>query len=194
MPERPTTYQTRTNDDLKEAFLAVLARKPLADMTVAEVVREARVSRSTFYLHYNNLGEMYDAMVSEVTCRALPLINKCGCDCAPESGKTPFCLLLRENERYRPLFKESRFLETIFQNREAAEQSNLIAKLMTRGLDAQQARAIFSFQMSGCFTVSTMLGSSNADWPKIMKTLDTFIQGGLAALDAANPDHRMQPR
>lgn len=38
------TYQTRTGSDLKSAFLRILEKKPLSDMTIAEVVREAPVS------------------------------------------------------------------------------------------------------------------------------------------------------
>ena len=178
------TYRTRTDDDLKSAFLRILEKKPLSDMTIAEVVREAHVSRSTFYLHYQNLGELYDDMVREVACLVLPLLTRCGCDCEPEKGKKPFCHIVRETNQYTPLFREARFLETILQSEGAAEQSTLIAKLMDRGLDAQQARAVFAFQMSGCFAVSSMLGAKDADWPKIRATLDRYIQGGLDALEA----------
>ena len=166
------TYQTRTDSDLKSAFLKILEKKPLSDMTIAEVVREAHISRSTFYLHYQNLGELYDEMVREVACQVLPLLTRCGCNCEPEKGKQPFCHIVREANQYTPLFRETRFLETILQSE------------MDRGLDAQQARAIFAFQMSGCFAVSSMLGASNADWAKIRATLDRYIQGGLDALES----------
>lgn len=75
MPRESMTYQTRTDGDLKSAFLRVLEKKPLSDMTIAEVVREAHVGRSTFYLHYQNLGELYDEMVREVACQILPLFT-----------------------------------------------------------------------------------------------------------------------
>lgn len=184
MPRESMTYQTRTDSDLKSTFLRILEKKPLSDMTIAEVVREAHVSRSTFYLHYQNLGELYDEMVREVACQVLPLLTRCGCNCEPENGKQPFCHIVRESNQYTPLFRETRFLETILQSEGAAEQSVLIAKLMDRGLDAQQARAIFAFQMSGCFAVSSMLGAENADWAKIRATLDRYIQGGLDALES----------
>lgn len=183
MPRGSMTYQTRTDSDLKSAFLRILEKKPLSDMTIAEVVREAQVSRSTFYLHYQNLGDLYDEMVREVACQVLPLLTGCGCNCEPENGRKPFCHVVRETNRYTPLFRESRFLETILQSEGAAEQSTLIAKLMNRGLDAQQARAVFAFQMSGCFAVSSMLGAGDSDWGEIRMTLDRYIQGGLDALE-----------
>lgn len=190
MPRGNAIYQTRTDSDLKSAFLRILAKKPLSDMTIAEVVREAHVSRSTFYLHFQNLGDLYDDMVREVACQVLPLLTGCGCNCEPESGRKPFCHVVREENRYTPLFRESRFLETILQSEGAAEQSALIAKLMDRGLDAQQARAVFAFQMSGCFAVSSMLGAGNSDWEKIRMTLDRYIQGGLDALEAEGASTR----
>ena len=54
MTDRRHRYRTRTEDAIKGALVRLLAAKPLTQLTIAEVAREAQVSRSTFYQHYNN--------------------------------------------------------------------------------------------------------------------------------------------
>ena len=58
-------YATRTDGAIKEALLALLAKKQLADITVSELSREAHVSRSTFYEHFGNPADVYDAVVRD---------------------------------------------------------------------------------------------------------------------------------
>ncbi|MBQ1449552.1 MAG: TetR family transcriptional regulator, partial [Eggerthellaceae bacterium] len=54
MAKGEAKYATRTEGAVKEALLALLAKKQLADITVSELSREAHVSRSTFYEHFGN--------------------------------------------------------------------------------------------------------------------------------------------
>lgn len=129
------TYQTRTDSDLKSAFLKILEKKPLSDMTIAEVVREAHISRSTFYLHYQNLGELYDEMVREVACQVLPLLTRCGCNCEPEKGKQPFCHIVREANQYTPPFPRD-----AISGNYPSERGGGRAKCAHRETDGQRAR------------------------------------------------------
>ena len=64
MAKGEAKYATRTEGAVKEALLALLAKKQLADITVSELSREAHVSRSTFYEHFGNPADVYDAMLS----------------------------------------------------------------------------------------------------------------------------------
>ena len=43
---------------MDEALLALLAKKELASITVKEICAEAGVNRSTFYLHYETIGDL----------------------------------------------------------------------------------------------------------------------------------------
>ena len=49
-------FHTATKMD--QALIALLKRKPLAYITVSELCEEAGVNRSTFYLHYETIGDL----------------------------------------------------------------------------------------------------------------------------------------
>lgn len=72
-------YATRTERAVKEALLSLLAEKPLADITVSELARKAHVSRSTFYEHFGNPADVYDALVRDYASDTLPLMSQITC-------------------------------------------------------------------------------------------------------------------
>ena len=43
---------------MDEAFIELLARKDLEFITVKEICQKAGVNRSTFYLHYETIGDL----------------------------------------------------------------------------------------------------------------------------------------
>ncbi len=48
---------------MDEAFLAILEKKDFAYITVKEICEAANVNRSTFYLHYENIGDLLSESV-----------------------------------------------------------------------------------------------------------------------------------
>lgn len=61
----------RTRERLRQALAQLLCEKELAHITVREVTELADVNRSTFYLHYTDLHDLYqkteDSVVQEIT-------------------------------------------------------------------------------------------------------------------------------
>lgn len=51
---------------MDEAFLALLDKKDLAYITVKEICAAAGVNRSTFYLHYENIGDLLSESVAHM--------------------------------------------------------------------------------------------------------------------------------
>ncbi len=56
----------RTKEALREALGKIMAHKPLAEITVSELAKAAGVNRSTFYLHYLNVSELYAEIEDEL--------------------------------------------------------------------------------------------------------------------------------
>ena len=48
---------------MDEALISLLARKDFAYITVREICETAGVNRSTFYLHYENTGDLLEEAV-----------------------------------------------------------------------------------------------------------------------------------
>ncbi|MBR4395831.1 MAG: hypothetical protein IKT01_05530, partial [Eubacteriaceae bacterium] len=49
----------KTKDSIKKAFLEPLKVKPLNKNTVSELSHAARIHKSTFYLHYLDMPDLY---------------------------------------------------------------------------------------------------------------------------------------
>lgn len=47
------------------AFLSLLAQKPLADITVTEIVKTAKVARVSFYRHFSSISNLMDTLVDQ---------------------------------------------------------------------------------------------------------------------------------
>ena len=54
-----------TQKAIKEAFLRVKRNKDYNAITVADICREAEISRGTFYAHFGNIAEILDALLDE---------------------------------------------------------------------------------------------------------------------------------
>lgn len=52
--------QRKTQQAIEREFIRLLQAKPLNKISVAEIVSGADISRSTFYLHYTDIYELYD--------------------------------------------------------------------------------------------------------------------------------------
>lgn len=64
-----------TKARIADAFLTLYEHTPLAQITVAQVCRQADVARTTFYRHYHNVEALFEAVVARNTtaqeCRAI---------------------------------------------------------------------------------------------------------------------------
>ena len=186
MRETDLGQESKSDRKIKRGFLRVLARKHFDDMTIVEVVKEAQVSRSTFYLRFENLANVYDTLVADMLSNATPIDMQVDCtECksvAAQRSTKPFCELVRGSSEYAPLVKEDRFLASVIRLMDSIKDGSMVHEGLKRGLTHQQAYALHVFQMSGCFAASVMTGTDDAEWPKVKDTIDTFITGGINSL------------
>lgn len=174
-------YATRTEGAVKEALLTLLAEKQLADITVSELSRKAHVSRSTFYEHFGNPADVFDAVVRDYASDTLPLMSQITCSDGFKPKGRPFCSLVRDAGAYDPVVKEGRFLDTFLNKRKDMDQHDLFALLTNAGYTNAQAEAVCSFQMSGCFAAARLSTANGEEWAQIRAVIDRFILGGIAA-------------
>lgn len=55
----------RTKSAIQSALLYYLQTQPLQRISVAQIIQRADISRSTFYLHYEDIYDLYNHLVSE---------------------------------------------------------------------------------------------------------------------------------
>ena len=72
----------KTEKLIKETFLSLLKKQSLSKITVAEISRQANLGRGTFYLHYNDVYDLYENIendlmdsLTNVFAKAFPTTN-----------------------------------------------------------------------------------------------------------------------
>lgn len=66
----------RTRDFIEQAFLELIDDTPLEQITVTAVTRRANVGRGTFYLHYQDIYDLYDQIMARATHDLLQLFDQ----------------------------------------------------------------------------------------------------------------------
>ncbi len=56
----------KTEKLIKDIFLELLKTKDITKITVAEISRQANLGRGTFYLHYNDIYDLYESIENEI--------------------------------------------------------------------------------------------------------------------------------
>ncbi len=57
---------TKTTKMIKETFLKQICEKPLHKLTVTGLAREAQINKGTFYLHFDDLYDLYENVLQEI--------------------------------------------------------------------------------------------------------------------------------
>lgn len=175
--DRRTRYTRQT---IRDTLLELMQEKGFNRATVTEVCRRAEINRGTFYLHYLDLNDVLDdiltQLMSETTC-ALDHVLCPNRQCATY----PFCDKIRSSDRYRVLFLDDSVTEILLRKLSDSCKETYISYLMSHSLlTFQEAEAIFTFQMNGCLAINRlMLRNHCADWKTVQRTIDEFIRAGL---------------
>ena len=185
-------YATKTEPMIKDALLRLLESKKLADVTVSELSRKAGVSRSTFYEHYGNPADVYDALVAEFTEQLSPMIDQIACSDSPRPSKKPFCALVRDGRALGPIVDDDRFLPTFLAEQNTVRNHDMHGILVRAGYSEKEASALCAFQLSGCFSAAQSTDASDEEWESIRAVIDRFILGGMSACLAAKSGPRAQ--
>lgn len=173
---------TRTKRDIKRALLELLDKKSLDAITMSELAREARVSRSTLYQHYGNVHDVFRGVVVDFNDRTAPVMTQLECyEGVEPEGTQPFCALLRSPDAYQCAVNDPRFLETLIGEGALLAEHSFYQTLVSAGYSPTVAMALSVFQINGCFNAVKKYGGDDATWNEIRDAIDTFICGGLRA-------------
>lgn len=190
-------YATKTEAAIEEALLGLLETKRLADVTVSELARTADVSRSTFYQHYGNPADVYDALVTKFAAQLSPMVEQIACSDSPQLTKKPFCALVRDGGTLSRVIDDDRFLPSFLEKQSAVNRHDMFGILVHAGYSETEASALCAFQLSGCFSAAQSTDASDEEWEDIRAVIDRFILGGLSAClavksgpEAQKPRHR----
>lgn len=176
----------RTRAALKDALVDSLKKKRLADISVSELCLAATVSRSTFYSNYQNVSNVFKALVEDFAKETRSVNAQIHCrKCKEEvDGKLPYCIAVRTTVRYRDVVREDCFLPLYLDALEFdSTRSQILNPFLELGLSPEVASNVMRFQMAGCHAAA-LREPDDAIWLETQEGIDTFIAGGLNALRA----------
>ena len=180
--DRRTLY---TRMVIKDALLSLLADKEYADVTIADLCREAEINRGTFYLHYSNPHDVLEELFDDALGKMNHVLVQVGCVSVDEQQRRlPLCRFLRENRPYQPLLYSDSLRSYVIERIAASGWDNFSARMRTQsGLEEETLRAIFFFQLNGCLAISKRgIDIPDESWAEIQCQVDRFLKNGLANL------------
>lgn len=160
--------------------MGLLRIKPYSKITVTELCRLADINRGTFYIHYFDVDDVLDDILTESFSDVSGTINHVLCP-HKETCTYPFCQKVQENKELWPLFMDGTVSEKIVKRLADKSKEGFVSYLMQHSdLTFEQAESIFYFQIHGCLTINRLMLQNNCrDWHNVQQTIDRFIRAGL---------------
>ena len=184
--EKKNRKNRYTVQAIKNAFLETEKKKMFNEISVAEICRYAQVSRSTFYQYYNNLTELLDEILLDISeqCSDAITVHKLLENADEKPEKEPFCEFVRREKKYRGLFMDesltSKIIDGMIFNFCNRESDKVIKKMST---SSDEILTYSYFQMNGCLSViRKTIGQTEKEWKETRQTLDQIVARSLQML------------
>ena len=179
LPVGPTSY----GDSPYQSFSTYAGNPYFVDLELLcedGLLERAELNRGTFYLHYLDLNDVLDDILTELMSQTTCAMDHVLCP-NRQCATYPFCDKIRQNDRYQILFLDDSITEHLMRKLSDVGKGAYVTYLMSHSLlTFQEAEAIFTFQMHGCLAINRlMLRNHCTDWKAVQQTIDGLIRAGL---------------
>lgn len=185
--DRRTLYTIKV---IKDAFLQLLQTQPYAKITVASVCREAEITRSTFYLHFNTITDVLNSVLDDAL-----LLTQDHSDSETTNSNfsfdylikneslVPACQRIGDSPKYQKLLMDPDLSEYIIGRIMAHERKHVIPSLMKKtGLAKEDAEILFLYVIHGSFAVNRAHHFvKDKKWSHDVELLNGFTEAGYAS-------------
>ena len=171
----------RSRNAILSAFERLLMEKPLADITVSAIAREANVDRKTFYVHFGTVDGLLDAIAVDVVAMIVDSVEK---TLASMDGDT--------NER--ALGAAATFFKTVNEalcnnlvlNRQLIENEIAERDLLPQGLKDEMFDYYLAFLLSGIIGIYRTWALSDGSVPieRVSEVANNLTLSGLSSLES----------
>lgn len=142
-----------TKRRLSDALIALLAQKPVREITVRELTALAKVSRGTFYFHYTDIYDLL-AQIEQDQLEGLDalmgaILPSMQSQDPPEALRTLFAYLNDNDALCGALMGKNGDAAFVLRIRELLEQ-RVIGHFVEPGQETPRQRYLTSFAVNGC--------------------------------------------
>lgn len=196
--DRRTLY---TLGVIKDSLLELLEHDSFDKITVASLCRQAEITRATFYLHFQSLDEVLNAVLDEalmvaesaaremtMTERMIKLEQLAQTGTADDLRRNEHllspCQRVADNPKYRTIFQDPTLSNYVIQRIYMMEREESI-EYMTKRTDLSRTEAdrLFMMLVYGLFYMNRALKWSKDDsWYRMQFIVNQLIFGGYGAL------------
>lgn len=156
----------RSKTLIKKAVASLLQQKELPKITVSDVIREADISRGTFYAHFPDVYGVVTQIVEEELHSLVEFVDEVGLKFAetqPEKFITEVCAYLEQDRDYYKYLAHTNMLDDFIKRLFSIYYEPLLADILAQEKckDANEANIYLLYITSGIRNV--MLGWLNRD-------------------------------
>lgn len=183
--DRRTLYTINT---IKDSFLKLIQKMPFSKITVTNLCQAADISRSTFYLHFESINDVLNAVLDDAIMAASPAdlaTDAMGIDYLKDNESLiPTCQRVGANSKYRQLLLDPDLSEYIVGRIMVHERDRVIPLIQQKtGLSKKDAETLFLYNLHGSFAVNRANRfQKNEAWNHDVQLLNSFTLNGYNAL------------
>lgn len=200
--DRRTLYTINT---VKDALLELLEEQPYEKITVASLCRQAEITRATFYLHFQDIDAVLDALLDEALMvaenaahemsmadRMTALGRLANTGSADDLRRNDHflspCQRVADDPKYRAIFQDATLSSYVINRIYKLERDEMIPYLMERcDLSQGDADKLFMMLVFGLFYMNRSLKwSKDNSWYEMQLLAARFMFGGFEALQRKN--------
>lgn len=186
--DRRTTY---TINVIKDAFLELINETTYSQMTVTSLCKKAEITRSTFYLHFNNLTDVLDDILADI----FAFDNESNLVISDEDAVNidmlksnesllPACQRVGNSSKYQQLLLDPALSEYIIGKIIKHERPRVVPSIQRQtGLSNEDADVLFNYVIHGSFAINKRHKFVKDDeWYRELQLLNQFSLAGYKAI------------
>lgn len=182
--DRRTLYTLQV---IKDAFLDLIKQEGYAKISIAKICRQAEITRSTFYLHYNTITDVLNdvlddaILTSNLSNGEKEIKEELPFDYLKKNESLlPACQRIGNSQKYQPLLLDPDLSEYIIGRIMAHERKYVIPSIMKKtGLSQEDTETLFLYTIHGSFAVNRAHHFiKDKKWAHDVQLLNRFTEAG----------------
>lgn len=185
--DRRTRYTVQV---IKDAFLELIQQQPYPKVNVSKLCRQAEITRSTFYLHFDNLTDVLNSVLEDALLftenQTVPsaLETPISIDTLKKNESLlPACQRIADASKYHQLLMDDSLSDYIIGRIIAHERCKIVPSIKKRtGLSEAEAETLFIYAIHGSFAINKRHHFIKDDaWYRDVALLNQFVSQGYTA-------------